>query len=650
MQGAQSLSRSLPIADQPRDGATHMVDIDYPVSRGETEPVSVQNDPEYSEMYVDEHGNVVHVPNPKKYSYRCDEANPCAIWLKIVVPHPNAKADITLDGSMVVAPGENTGLPPGCKDPVAGAAVTTALPERMAKSTSSWNSLLCSPTRAPSVMQPLATREGEVLAGFDRGARDLAFTGSGTALSTDKRRERVFVPTALNAVVLVAVGRQPKGVSDRGYPFLGPIKDALKFSLDDVADLVSKRRMDGNTPGSVMADGSALVERNPVLKAMYPHHRLIYEFGLSGLAGPDTGPLLLSDLLTTEASAHWQFKRGTEPPVPVGRVTDYLRLNAGAGVDVNVNTAPTRSDLRKQLDNLTQGFCPGGSSQPCAGYVLTDLATATEYGWTPVALRNASGEYVAPTPASMAAAATHFADAGDGTVRPGATGADRNAYPLTFAEYAVAPKNPLVDGPCKPRKEAQQALSAVLRTAVDPGGQGALGPGLVPLPEPLASVAKDRLAKVGSGALADACKEKDELKNPPRGAGVGGPGGDGGAVPPSGVPGGSGPAAGAGTGAANGSPTGAPAQAPTPASVQAAKNLAAAVSIPPFPGSGLLGPLIPLLALVFLTILPSATAYLAAGRPVPPWLARTTRRLGGAASRLGDRVRGGRFVPAGDRA
>ncbi|GAA1968402.1 hypothetical protein [Amycolatopsis minnesotensis] len=645
--GAQSLSRSLPITGgQPRNGATHTVDIDYPVTRGETEAGYIVDDPDYRDVYVDEHGNVVHVPNPKKYSYRCDEANPCAIWLKIIVRNADRPAEVTLDGSLVVAPGENTGLPPGCQDPVAGAAVTTALPERMAKSASSWNSLLCSPRSAPSVVQSLASREGEVLAGFDKGERDLAFTGSGTALSADKRRDRVFVPTALNAVVLASVGRQDAGADDSGMPFVGPIRESFKFSLDDLADLVSKRtRMDGYSEGAVMADESALVNRNPVLAAMRPNLRLVNEFGLSGLAGPDTGPLFLSDLLTTSASGHWQFQPGEEQPVPVGRVTSYLQLNAGMGAQVNINTAATRSDLREQLDGLSQGLCP--ENLPCAGYVLTDLATATEFGWTPVSLPNASGEYVAPTPASLAAGAAHLVDAGDGTLRPGSTGTDRGAYPLTFAEYAVAPVNPLVDGPCKPRTAAQQGLSAMVSTAVGSGGQGALGPGLAPLPGSLAAVAKDRLAKIGSGSVADACREKEELKNPPSAPGAGGPGGDSGAVPPPGGLAGPSAASGAGTGAANGQATGAPAQAPTPASVQAAKNLAASVSIPPFPGSGVLGPLIPLLALVLLTILPSATAYLAAGRPVPPWLARTVRRLGGVFGRIGDRVRGGRFVPAG---
>jgi hypothetical protein len=84
-------------------------------------------------------------------------------------------------------------------------------------------------------------------------------------------------------------------------------------------------------------------------------------------------------------------------------------------------------------------------------------------------------------------------------------------------------------------------------------------------------------------------------------------------------------------------------KAPTTATVLDAKNVAQSIRIP-VTGARLLGALIPLLALVILVMLPSATAYLSAGRPVPPWLTRFLQRLGDRVARLSRRVRSARFA------
>jgi hypothetical protein len=63
------------------------------------------------------------------------------------------------------------------------------------------------------------------------------------------------------------------------------------------------------------------------------------------------------------------------------------------------------------------------------------------------------------------------------------------------------------------------------------------------------------------------------------------------------------------------------------------------VRIPSFPGAGALGVLIPLLALVILAALPSATAYATAGRPVPSWLTKAMHSVATAATTLVSRRR-----------
>ncbi|RZQ59684.1 hypothetical protein [Amycolatopsis suaedae] len=624
IQGVYSASPArYPAAGQPRNAATGTIDIAYPVSRGETQALNINWDPVYGKVYRDANGKNVVRPEAPKYSYKCDETSPCAIWVQITATPPGQTKPVTwLTRTGPVRPSMDTGGPAGCQPPAPGRSVTAAYPERLAKSAVAWNSLLCSPTGGPSPVQPLAIGEGDALAGFDKAERDLAYTGAGTALSEDPRRERVSVPVALNAVVLAAVGRQPAGKTDSGATFTGPITDTLTFDWSELANLIAKRTAsEGFHVGGVMANGSTLVSRNPLLAGMFPQDRLFGDFGLSGNVGTDTGPLLLSTMLTQKAPAQWRFLPTQKGGAPVGVIKDYLAVNDGL---VNIATALTKGGVRKQMQDLSMGLCP--ENRTCAGYVLTDLATAVESGWTPVALPNSAGKFVAPTPQSLQAAAAHLRPAEDGTLLLGDTGADQAAYPLTFAEHAVAPGNALVGADCTPRKDAQDTLRGVLTTAVG-GGQKVLGPGMVPLTPDLVTTARERIAKVGAGPAGEACAEnKDIQQNPPPPAG-GPQGGGTGALPPGGPAGGL-PAAGPGPDA------GALTQAPSPATVEAAKLLAGNTRIPLFPGAGVLAILLPLVALGLLVVLPSSTAYLAAGRPVPAWLARAAGWVGQRIARL----------------
>jgi hypothetical protein len=78
-----------------------------------------------------------------------------------------------------------------------------------------------------------------------------------------------------------------------------------------------------------------------------------------------------------------------------------------------------------------------------------------------------------------------------------------------------------------------------------------------------------------------------------------------------------------------------------------AQKVADSVRIPVFAGAEPLGKLMPLLALVVLVILPSATAYLMAGRPAPRWLTKILQRIANGLAWLAARVRRPRFLPAG---
>ncbi|WP_246257927.1 hypothetical protein [Amycolatopsis anabasis] len=611
----------------PRNANTQTIVLNYTVARG-----GIGNG-----LDIQEWDPVTKTDKPFHYTYRCDEQNPCALWLSFAAKFPGSTKNTTwLDNSLKIAPRPANALPPGCADPNPNSSVNVAFPERWSKSNQRWTEILCAQTGSPPPPAALALREGDVVAGFDSGQREVAFTGVGSALSKDPTRERVHVPAALNAVVLAAVGRQQVGVQDgaSATPILGPITDVLKFDWPELAAILARRQENSSFNG-VMRDGTPLVARNPLLSGALPQNRLT---ALGGMIGPDSVPLLLSSQLTAKAAKEWVFSEkpavaGDKAGKPVGVLTDFLELSPASSANLQP-AASSKVTLRSAMRPLTEGVGCSAEQSACVGFVVTDLATATEFGWQPVALPNSAGQLVAPTPAAVAAGAAHLAKAEDGTLRPGDTGADAGAYPLSFVEYATAPRNPLVGEGCVPLKEKQQSLRAYLSTLTG-GGQQALGPGLVSLTPALLEQAKQAAAAVGTGTVADACAERAAAAGDP-GAGTGPtPGaGTGTTAPATGNP--------AGHTSDNGAGTPETAKAPTAASVQEAKKLADATRIPPPLGGGVLGALIPLLALVVLVVLPSATAYLAAGRPVPPWLVRTLRRFGDALTRNGTRL-----APAG---
>lgn len=140
---------------------------------------------------------------------------------------------------------------------------------------------------------------------------------------------------------------------------------------------------------------------------------------------------------------------------------------------------------------------PGGGRGVLA---VTDTATAERYGIRPAKLRNAAGEFVAPTEKSLLAS---VAEAKPGAVKsvlePNPTTVAKGAYPLTTLVYAAtAPK--ALD------KRAGREYATFLDYAVGKGQKpgvepGTLPAGYVPLPEDLRKQTRE---------LAD------QLRNPPK--------------------------------------------------------------------------------------------------------------------------------------
>ncbi|WUL70967.1 hypothetical protein OG943_19120 [Amycolatopsis sp. NBC_00345] len=626
-----------PRSDRGRSAASQTVVFDTSVPRGASAPKAVAFDPEFTTLAAS--ATIPWPANPakKQYSFACDETHPCTMMLKLTGKPAGATVPQTVYDSSITFAASAPGLKiQGCGGVGAGT-VTASMPERFGRTAVAWNQMLCAPTKAVQPANIVAETEDSGLTSFDKGDSDVVVTGSGGTLAAQSVRARSYVPVALNATVVAAVGWTPTDRSDTGAALLSRLSGGPAFSWDDVANLLSKggELPDSTGRGGVFADGSALVARNPALAVISgptspvqaPDSRAGHFdntfYGVTGEAGPGSVPLTLSGRLAgLPAWTYGSFRDAQGKPLagngkPVGVVGDLNTLNLGDDGVHNVDAKTGRINVRKQVSSATLGTgqeCVNG----CLNWVVTDLATATEYGWTPAALPDGKGGYVAPTPATLQAAAAHAQPAEDGSLHlTGGAG-----YPLTFVESVTAPVNPLVDAACAPEKAKQDQLATFLKAATN-GGQNSMGPGLVPLTPDLLSAAQDAVAKVGTGTASAACHEQQEAQNP--GTGPGGPGDTGGGGPVTGGFGGTGP----GTPVAGPGPEAAALamQAPTQASVQAARNLADGVRIPLFPGAGALAALIPLLALVALVLLPSATGYLTAGKPLPPWVNRLARRV-----------------------
>jgi hypothetical protein len=273
-------------------------------------------------------------------------------------------------------------------------------------------------------------------------------------------------------------------------------------------------------------------------------------------------------------------------------------------------------------------------------WVMTDYATARRLGLTPVSIQfQPGGDFVTPTPQTIAAGAASLTRQPDRTLAPDPAKLAPGAYPLTMVEYALAPSEALPKERC-----AEAPLLASWLHYVAGDGQKVLADGdtgLVPLTPALAAEAKtaaDSVAAVPQPNCAPAGPP------PPPGGGPVPPGGTG--TPPAGF---GGPAGGFDTGAGfggdgSGSGLGSTAApvAPTASSRRAAARAVAAAAIhtPPFLGIRKLSTVAPPLALLLVVVLTSGAALATSGRPVPAVLIGTPRRIAGRLRPSGGRRAG----------
>ena len=122
------------------------------------------------------------------------------------------------------------------------------------------------------------------------------------------------------------------------------------------------------------------------------------------------------------------------------------------------------------------------------GYV--DFSTATATGLTAASIKNSAGDYVAPSSASAAAAATHVTPKSDLTFltvdEPGAT-----SYPITYQSWDLVYAT-------QPNANDVALLQAYLGYLLGPGQQLLTPLNLAPLPASIDAAAKAQLSKITS--------------------------------------------------------------------------------------------------------------------------------------------------------
>jgi len=459
--------------------------------------------------------------------------------------------------------------------------------------------------------------EGDGLAAFSDGLIDLAYTAAGyrpvRGLDVSPQRPAVYTPVALNAVVIATMGGGQVITDDPAWPVGKPRPYAppIRLTADEVATLIGQGQffLSFNRATDVIA-------RNPQLAS-----------GLYQLTSKYTNPVAVQDP-TSVSLFMTSFLDSVAPDAWIsGPATEF----APRGVDAQLGVATPGFEsalvpisTQSQLGAFANLEVRQTASVREPGWTLTDYATAVELGLQPVAIENAAGEFVLPTPESIAAGVSTMTVGADGRRMPDPQATAPGAYPLAMVEYAMAPAEALVDGVCAPRPAEQAVLSSWLSFLTGPG-QAALGDGFVPLTADLAAEAEQAIARVGASPTTAVCTPIG-----PTGPTAPGPAGPPRGASPTGAAGTGGSGSGGGTGTSTG--TGANAGAlseSTPAELAGAAELADAAEprLPPFLGIAAVSELISPVALLLVVVLTSGAAFLTSGRPAPPAVASGARRV-----------------------
>jgi phosphate transport system substrate-binding protein len=279
--------------------------------------------------------------------------------------------------------------------------------------------------------------------------------GSGTGRS-DLYANTVLYAGSDSAIPAKEAGKVPAGKTVLYFPVqIGPI--AIAYNVSGVSDL----KLDATVLAGIFS-GKITTWNDPAIKAL------------------NTGASLPSSSINLEVRSD---SSGT-----TANFSQYLVDAAGSSWTLGTSSIISFPKSAHANSGGSAVAAAVKATSDSIGYV--DFSTATATSLTSASIKNSAGDYVAPSPASAAAAATHVTPKANLTFaavdEPGAT-----SYPITYQSWDLVYAK-------QPNANDAALLQAYLGYLLG-AGQSLLTPlNLAPLPASIDAAAKAQLSQITS--------------------------------------------------------------------------------------------------------------------------------------------------------
>src|ERR1700722_8643611 len=277
--------------------------------------------------------------------------------------------------------------------------------------------------------------------------------GSGTG-RTDLYANSVLYAGSDSPIPSKEAGDVPKGKTVLYFPVqIGPI--AIAYNVSGVTGL----KLDATVLAGIFS-GKITTWNDPAIKALNPSASL--------------------------PSSSINLEVRSDSSGTTQNFSQYLVDAAGSGWTLGTSSIVSFPKSAHANDGGSAVAKAVKATSNSIGYV--DFSTATATGLTAASIKNSAGDYVAPSSASAAAAATHVTPKADLTFaavdEPGAT-----SYPITYQSWDLVYAQ-------QPNANDAALLQAWLGYLLGPG-QSLLTPlNLAPLPSAIDAAAKAQLSKI----------------------------------------------------------------------------------------------------------------------------------------------------------
>jgi hypothetical protein len=406
----------------------------------------------------------------------CDQDNPCVLLVQLLTDAGFQPFVFDLTFRSTDAVGSCGGAAPG--------ALASGGSDALADAWIQWTLSTCRTEQSGAWSTLAFGEESQAVKRFAQGELDLAYTAlgynpdAGFVEGVETPRDSVAVPIGLGAATL-AVGNGYQDADGRRIPFTSP-----SLTLDETTTLLAG----GEFPFRDLA--VPIGARNPELADNNLVLNTATGVKVGGPAEAGSTPWVLTRHFDTLRPDLWKV-----PDSPI-----FAERGQPRGIDISLPLAsPSYANVITTLTGRPAVAKALASTSDFGGvWLFTDLTTADAYDIAPVAIENASGQFVLPTNDSMTAAVPTMlvTEAGMRVPDPNATA----GYPMTYVVYALAPASPLTDAATGACRTESQVLLAKWLTYVTRDGQSELPDGLAPLTPELKADADAALQKVGQTA------------------------------------------------------------------------------------------------------------------------------------------------------